>query len=72
MALSEEGFTTLTFDFRGNGQPGGYLDANRLVYDVQVTVKFLVTWGYEKIIYMGASLGGTACMKAATDIAGLA
>jgi len=71
--LAERGFTALTFDFRGIGQSEGYTQYNYLVYDVYAAIQFLNDRGYEKIVCIGASMGGTSCMRAALDrnLAGL-
>jgi uncharacterized protein len=65
--LAERGFTALTFDFRGIGQSEGYTQYNYLVYDVYAAIQFLNDRGYEKIVCIGASMGGTSCMRAALD-----
>jgi uncharacterized protein len=59
------GFGMLTFNFRA--------DRSRLDFDVRAAVGFLRDQGYRRIVCMGASMGGTACLKAAvdTDLAGV-
>lgn len=71
--LAERGFTALTFDFRGVGQSEGYTQYNYLVYDIYAAIQFLTDRGYEHIVCIGASMGGTSCMRAALDrdLAGL-
>jgi len=58
------GFGVLTFNFRE--------DRSKLDLDVQAAVGFLRNQGYRRIVCLGASMGGTACLKAAvnTDLAG--
>jgi dienelactone hydrolase len=71
--LAERGFTALTFDFRGRGQSEGSLQTNLLVLDIYAAIQFLSERGFEHIVCIGASMGGTACMRAALDrdLAGL-
>jgi pimeloyl-ACP methyl ester carboxylesterase len=71
--LAERGFTALTLDFRGRGQSEGSLQTNLLVYDIHAATQFLSERGFERIVCIGASMGGTACMRAALDgdLAGL-
>ncbi|MEW5869772.1 MAG: hypothetical protein AB1894_10895 [Chloroflexota bacterium] len=59
------GFGALTFNFRE--------DRSRLDFDVRAAFEFLRDQGYRRIVCMGASMGGTACLKAAldTDLAGI-
>ena len=65
--LAERGYTALTFDFRGVGQSEGKLIYGNLAMDVSAAVQFLQDRGYQKIICIGASMGGTACIRAAQD-----
>jgi pimeloyl-ACP methyl ester carboxylesterase len=71
--LAEEGFTALTFDFRGRGESDGLLEQKELVRDVRAALGFLRDRGYSRIVCMGASMGGTSCLKLAieTDLEGL-
>jgi len=65
--LAEHGFTALTFDFRGIGKSGGKLGYRNLVLDVDAAAQFLEDRGFQHIICVGASMGGTACALAAQD-----
>ncbi len=65
--LADEGFTALTFDFRGKGDSFGMFEAKYLINDLNSAIAFLRDHGYEKIICVGASMGGTACLRAALD-----
>jgi Tol biopolymer transport system component/dienelactone hydrolase len=63
--IAPQGFGALTFNFRA--------DRSKLDLDVRAAVGFLRDQGYQRIVCMGASMGGTACLKAAvdTDLAGV-
>ena len=63
--IARQGYGALTFNFRG--------DRSKLDLDVRAAVQFLRDQGYQRIVCMGASMGGTACLKAAvdTDLAGV-
>jgi len=62
---ARQGFSALTFNFRE--------DRSGLDLDVQAAVGFLRDRSFQRIVCMGASMGGTACLKAAvdTDLAGI-
>jgi dienelactone hydrolase len=63
--LAPRGFGVLTFNFRP--------DRSKLDLDVLAAVEFLRGQGYQRIVCMGASMGGTASIRAAqeVDLAGL-
>ncbi|MEJ2207927.1 MAG: hypothetical protein P8129_02690 [Anaerolineae bacterium] len=63
--IAPQGFGALAFNFRP--------DRSKLDLDVRAAVEFLREQGYQRIVCMGASMGGTACLKAAvdTDLAGV-
>lgn len=65
--LAERGYTALALDFRGVGLSEGKLGYGNLALDVNAAVEFLRGQGYEKIICVGASMGGTACIRSARD-----
>jgi esterase/lipase len=71
--LAEDGFTALTLDFRGVGESGGSLNYANLGMDVEAAAGFLRERGYTRIACAGASMGGTACIRAAqsNDFIGL-
>ena len=60
--LAEQGYTALTFDFRGVGQSEGTLGYRDLWKDVKAATQFLRELGYSQIVCAGASMGGTACI----------
>jgi dienelactone hydrolase len=63
---AQRGFGMLTFNFRE--------DRSKLDLDLRAAVGFLRDQGYRRIVCLGASMGGTACLKVAvdTDLAGAA
>ena len=65
--LAERGYTALTFNFRGVGLSEGELSHKDVAIDMSAAVEFLHRRGYEKIACVGASMGGTACIRAARD-----
>lgn len=65
--LATKGYTALTFDFRGRGESSGILEYNKLPYDMDAAMQYLNDHGYTRIVCIGASMGGTACMRAALD-----
>jgi dienelactone hydrolase len=71
--IAEKGFTALTFDFRGRGQSEGFLRVERLDKDIRAAIEFLHNQGFKRIVCIGASMGGSACLKTAldTDLTGL-
>jgi len=72
--LVEQGYTTLTFDFRGHGASPGTRDFATLGLDAAAAIKFLTLQGFDRVVCIGASMGGTACLAAAAggyEIAGL-
>lgn len=72
--IADDGFTALTFDFRGYGtSEGNRNDVGHLHLDVEAALAFLRDAGFDAILCVGASMGGTACAKAAHEpgVAGL-
>jgi predicted alpha/beta-hydrolase family hydrolase len=67
MMSARNGYTAFAFDFRGYGQSGGRRTNSKSVNDLQAALDMLYERGYERIVCMGASMGGTACMRAAVD-----
>jgi pimeloyl-ACP methyl ester carboxylesterase len=65
--LAGKGFAVLTFDFRGRGQSEGRLRVSRLDRDLRAAIGFLRSRGLPRIVCMGASMGGTACLQAALE-----
>jgi dienelactone hydrolase len=68
--LAQQGFTALTFDLRCFGQSEcGKLGSAEYLHtkDVLAAIEFLRGRGFDRIVCMGASMGGTACMNAAFE-----
>jgi len=73
--IASRGFTALTFDFRCYGQSGcgGDALADILSLDIGAAIDFLREQGFQRIVCMGASMGGRGCVSVAFDkeLAGL-
>jgi hypothetical protein len=65
--LEEHGYTALTFDFRGNGQSSGLPNRNKLDLDLAAALQFIRNQGHTRIVCIGASMGGTTCIRKALD-----
>lgn len=71
--LADDGYRTLTFNFRGycpGGDAGcssGQTDPSLAWRDVQAAVRFLRSTGVARVGVIGASLGGTAALVAAAQ-----
>ena len=63
--LADEGFTALTFDFRGYGDSGGDRVVEDIWRDALAAVRFMRGRGFDRIILVGASMGGTAALVVA-------
>lgn len=59
------GYAALTFDFRGYGETGGSQDIARIDRDLIAAVRYLRERGYQRVVLVGASMGGTAALKVA-------
>jgi len=65
--LEEHGYAALPFDFRGNGRSSGLPERSKLDLDLAAAVQFMRDQGYTRIVCMGASMGGTTCIRRALD-----
>ena len=69
--LAGEGYTALTFNFRGYGtgaeKSGGTKEIEKLHLDVKAAVGFLRGLGIAEVALVGASMGGTASLMVATE-----
>jgi pimeloyl-ACP methyl ester carboxylesterase len=62
--FTKMGFTVLAFDFRGFGGSDGRSDFSSLGMDIAPALDFLQGMGFDRIVCMGSSMGGTACLEA--------
>jgi dienelactone hydrolase len=74
--IANRGYTALTFNFRcyGESDCGGSESGSVLISrDIGAAIDFLRDRGFERIVCIGASMGGRACVNAAfeTELAGL-
>src|SRR5581483_3831737 len=65
--LALQRYAVLTYDFRGNGDSEGPPDIWSLDVDLRAAVAFAKQQGATKIVLMGASMGGTASLKVASE-----
>ena len=78
-ALAQEGYTVLTFNFRGfcdsKGCSGDTIEAGNNWRDMLAAVDFMEARGAQEIFLIGASMGGLAVLRAArtpgVDLAGV-
>jgi len=63
--VAGQGYSALTFDFRGFGETGGQKDVSRIDRDLVAAVRFLRERDYDRVVLVGASMGGTAALKVA-------
>lgn len=66
--LANAGYTVLTFNFRGYEPSGGADVMDQMSRDTRAAVEFLEAKGYARIVCVGASMGGTACLRTAADV----
>jgi len=62
-----QGYSALTFDFRGIGLSEGDINFEKVGVDVGAAVDFMLDRGFDRIVCIGASMGGTACISAALE-----
>ncbi len=69
----DNGFTTMTFDYRGHGASSGADQSATIGVDVETVVNYLRKEGFEKIACIGGSRGAVGCLAVTllTDIDGL-
>jgi pimeloyl-ACP methyl ester carboxylesterase len=63
--LAADGYRTLTYDFRGYGDSDGEKVITDIWRDVLAAVAFMRERGANRIVLIGASMGGTASLVAA-------
>lgn len=66
--LADEGYSALTFDFRGYGESGGKKEIDCLDRDVVAALAAFAQAGVTSVVLMGASMGGTASLVAAEHV----
>jgi pimeloyl-ACP methyl ester carboxylesterase len=65
--LRGKGYLTLAFDFRGYGDSEGVRDVPEIWRDVLAAVSTLREQGAGRVVLLGASMGGTASLVAASQ-----
>jgi pimeloyl-ACP methyl ester carboxylesterase len=73
-AVAAEGYMALAYDFRGYGASASVpKDVSKMHLDLAAATQFMREHGAERLVLIGASMGGTASIKvaAAEDVAGL-
>ena len=65
--LQGRGIDALTFDFRGYGVSAGEKDPGVADLDARAALAFARARGFERIVLIGASMGGTAALIVAAD-----
>lgn len=65
--LQARGIDALTFDFRGYGESDGEKDPGVADLDARAALAFARARGFERVVLIGASMGGTAAIVVAAD-----
>ncbi len=66
--IAERGYSAVTLDFRGRGLSEGDINAqNYLIRDMRALIDHLHGEGYDRIVCIGASMGGSTCLRAAVE-----
>lgn len=65
--LAAEGYRALAYDFRGYGKSSGQATIAQIDRDVRAASDYLRAQGMTQLVLIGASMGGTASVKAAGD-----
>lgn len=63
--LAEQGYSALTFDFRGFGESDGDKEFSKIDLDVEAAIEAMRARGHDNIFLIGASMGGTASIVVA-------
>jgi esterase/lipase len=64
---AEQGFAALTLDFRGRGESEGEMYPPMMILDARAGAEFLRQRNFKHIACLGASMGGTTCLRLALD-----
>jgi len=59
--LADQGYVALAFSFRGFGESEGESNYSRVGTDLEAAFAFLRERGFQRIVCIGASLGGIGC-----------
>jgi len=66
--IAERGYSAVTLDFRGRGQSKGDINATYyIIRDMRALIDHLHEEGYDRIVCIGASMGGSTCLRAAVE-----
>lgn len=65
--LQDRGIDALTFDFRGYGASEGEKNPALAAVDTRAALVFARTLAFERIVFIGASMGGTAAIVVAAE-----
>ena len=65
LLAEDHNYVVLTFDFRGYGESGGVTIIPDLDRDVRGALEFMRERGADRVVLMGASMGGTASLRVA-------
>jgi dienelactone hydrolase len=66
--IAARGYSAVTLDFRGRGRSGGDISATYyLIRDMRALIDHLHEKGYDRIVCIGASMGGSTCLRAAVE-----
>jgi len=66
--IAARGYSAATLDFRGRGySKGDMTQTYNLIWDLQALMEYLQGEGFQRFVCMGASMGGSTCLRAAVD-----
>lgn len=66
--IAARGYSAVTLDFRGYGLSKGDMTARYyLIRELRALIDYLHGNGYDRIVCIGASMGGTTCLRAAVE-----
>lgn len=66
--IAARGYTAATLDFRGRGySKGDMTQIYNLIWDMQALMEYLKGIGFQRFVCMGASMGGSTCLRAAVE-----
>jgi formylglycine-generating enzyme required for sulfatase activity/dienelactone hydrolase len=66
--LADEGITALTFDSRGHGKSSGPKVYETAGIDTKAAIDFLNQQGFDQVVCLGTSMGGSGCLIAALEM----